>query len=242
MIYMNSYMFRDLSNLFWYGSPRYDRMQQRRGQRKEMGFLESIFSFVFGDGNPNLDFEERRWKMVGTPWWLVFVCMICLPIQDSCRSQRPRRGRRGIQSGSIWRQAQAADIIIAAGLRTCSGCLPGQPSVSAAWSEFTRARAGPVRVKLCKHTSSPAECHHCLQLIPGHWLVNYPGVGRSVHSCHVWKQAVSPTAALAMPAGPQQSTVHQSIPSYHCEAVHVAARSHASGSAHRCWCEEDAGS
>ena len=64
MIYMNSYMFRDLSNLFWYGSPRYDRMQQRRGQRKEMGFLESIFSFVFGDGNPNLDFEERRWKMV----------------------------------------------------------------------------------------------------------------------------------------------------------------------------------
>ena len=63
---MNSYMFRDLSNLFWYGSPRYDRMQQRRGQRKEMGFLESIFSFVFGDGNPNLDFEERRWKMVSS--------------------------------------------------------------------------------------------------------------------------------------------------------------------------------
>ena len=64
VLYMNSYMFQDLSYLFWYGSPRYDRMQQRRGRRGEMGFLESIFSFVFGDGNPNLDFEERRWKLV----------------------------------------------------------------------------------------------------------------------------------------------------------------------------------
>ena len=28
---------------------------------------------------------------------------------------------------------------------------------------------------------------------------------------------------------------------YHYEAVHVAARPHASGSVYRCWCEEDAG-
>ena len=40
-----------------------------------------------------------------------------------------------------------------------------------------------------------------------------------------WKRCGSPAA----PAG------------YHYEAVHVAARSHASGSLYRCWCEEDAG-
>lgn len=57
-------MFQDLSYLFWYGSPRYTRMQQQRGRKGDMGFLESIFSFVFGDGSPNLDFEERRWKLV----------------------------------------------------------------------------------------------------------------------------------------------------------------------------------
>jgi uncharacterized membrane protein YgcG len=31
----------------------------------EMGFLESVFSFVFGDGDPNEDFEPRRWEAVG---------------------------------------------------------------------------------------------------------------------------------------------------------------------------------
>ena len=69
---MNSYMFQDLSYLFWYGSPRYDRMQQRRGRKGQMGFLESIFSFVFGDGNPNLDFEERRWKLVRSQALMAF--------------------------------------------------------------------------------------------------------------------------------------------------------------------------
>lgn len=29
-----------------------------------MSFLESVFSFVFGDGDPNVDFEEKRWQMV----------------------------------------------------------------------------------------------------------------------------------------------------------------------------------
>lgn len=24
--------------------------------------MEAIFSFVFGDGDPNADFEERRWQ------------------------------------------------------------------------------------------------------------------------------------------------------------------------------------
>ena len=38
------------------------------------------------------------------------------------------------------------------------------------------------------------------------------------------------------------SALQASMPSCNiCEAVHVAARSYASGSVYRCWCEEDAG-
>ncbi|MGF1512295.1 MAG: hypothetical protein ACFB5Z_01165 [Elainellaceae cyanobacterium] len=40
---------------------------QQRGQRageNQMNFLEAIFSFLFGDGNPNADLEERRWQTV----------------------------------------------------------------------------------------------------------------------------------------------------------------------------------
>ncbi len=29
-----------------------------------MSFLESVFSFLFGDGNPNSDLEERRFKAI----------------------------------------------------------------------------------------------------------------------------------------------------------------------------------
>lgn len=31
----------------------------------KMNFFQAIFSFVFGDGDPNLDWEERRWQTVG---------------------------------------------------------------------------------------------------------------------------------------------------------------------------------
>lgn len=31
---------------------------------REMGFLESIFSFVFGDGDPNEGYEEERWGTI----------------------------------------------------------------------------------------------------------------------------------------------------------------------------------
>jgi hypothetical protein len=36
------------------------------GRQEEMNFLESIFSFLFGDGDPNADLEERRWQTIGT--------------------------------------------------------------------------------------------------------------------------------------------------------------------------------
>jgi cell division protein FtsB len=31
---------------------------------ERMGFLESVFSFLFGDGDPNAELEERRWRAV----------------------------------------------------------------------------------------------------------------------------------------------------------------------------------
>lgn len=44
----------------WYYRHRRERMASGQG----MGFLEAIFSFVFGDGNPNADYDKRRWQMV----------------------------------------------------------------------------------------------------------------------------------------------------------------------------------
>jgi hypothetical protein len=43
-----------------------DYYRRRRRVEKEdgMNFIESIFSFVFGDGDPNDGLEDKRWKMV----------------------------------------------------------------------------------------------------------------------------------------------------------------------------------
>ena len=61
------------SDFFWFFSPHYyDRPQRRNRSRSrlndkpEMNFLEATFSFLFGDGNPNADREERRWQAIGT--------------------------------------------------------------------------------------------------------------------------------------------------------------------------------
>jgi hypothetical protein len=56
-------------NLFWYFSPNYydAPYQQRRHdsrQGSELNFLEAVFSFLFGDGNPNANLEERRWQEI----------------------------------------------------------------------------------------------------------------------------------------------------------------------------------
>jgi len=60
-------------DLFWIFSPRYydnvpyQRQRQSGGytRNREMNFLEAIFSFLFGDGNPNRDLEARRWQEIG---------------------------------------------------------------------------------------------------------------------------------------------------------------------------------
>ncbi|CAL4887548.1 unnamed protein product [Urochloa decumbens] len=52
------------TDMFWYLDADYYR---RRRVEKEngMNFIESVFSFVFGDGDPNDGLEEKRWKMIG---------------------------------------------------------------------------------------------------------------------------------------------------------------------------------
>mmetsp|Transcript_15225 Transcript_15225/g.49983 ORF Transcript_15225/g.49983 Transcript_15225/m.49983 type:complete len:513 (+) Transcript_15225:14-1552(+) len=53
-------------DFFWYWDPYYEQRRRERMQAgEEMNFLEAIFSFVFGDGDPNASFEERRWRAVG---------------------------------------------------------------------------------------------------------------------------------------------------------------------------------
>jgi hypothetical protein len=38
----------------------------RREADRPLNFLEAIYSFLFGDGNPNADLEDRRWQAIGT--------------------------------------------------------------------------------------------------------------------------------------------------------------------------------
>lgn len=40
------------------------RTTTRESSGSSLNFLEAIYSFLFGDGNPNADIEERRWQLV----------------------------------------------------------------------------------------------------------------------------------------------------------------------------------
>jgi hypothetical protein len=61
-------------DIFWLFDPGYNgnrnRYRNRRANAseppKKMNFLEAIYSFLFGDGNPNYDLEARRWQEIGT--------------------------------------------------------------------------------------------------------------------------------------------------------------------------------
>ncbi|MBW4645645.1 MAG: hypothetical protein KME23_22105 [Goleter apudmare HA4340-LM2] len=57
-------------DLFWYFRPDYSRnYQERRRERRqqsELNFFEAVFSFLFGDGDPNYNLEERRWQEIAT--------------------------------------------------------------------------------------------------------------------------------------------------------------------------------
>ncbi len=44
----------------------YEPQQLRQRDPDEMNFLESVFSFLFGDGDPNANLEERRWREIAS--------------------------------------------------------------------------------------------------------------------------------------------------------------------------------
>jgi hypothetical protein len=50
---------------FWIFYPDYGtRYQQRRRESSNLNFFEAVFSFLFGDGNPNANLAERRWQQI----------------------------------------------------------------------------------------------------------------------------------------------------------------------------------
>ncbi len=62
-------------NMFTIFSPRYNQRYRQTSyspnnqlpkEKSELNFLESIYSFLFGDGNPNPNLEERRWQEIAT--------------------------------------------------------------------------------------------------------------------------------------------------------------------------------
>ncbi|KAG6479931.1 hypothetical protein ZIOFF_063407 [Zingiber officinale] len=55
-----TFLFRP-SDLFWY----WDMNYYRRRQMRQEGGMNFVFSFVFGDGDPNQGLEEERWKLIG---------------------------------------------------------------------------------------------------------------------------------------------------------------------------------
>eukprot|EP00200_Dunaliella_tertiolecta_P005458 CAMPEP_0202338920 /NCGR_PEP_ID=MMETSP1126-20121109/1004_1 /ASSEMBLY_ACC=CAM_ASM_000457 /TAXON_ID=3047 /ORGANISM="Dunaliella tertiolecta, Strain CCMP1320" /LENGTH=527 /DNA_ID=CAMNT_0048929397 /DNA_START=20 /DNA_END=1603 /DNA_ORIENTATION=- len=60
-------VFFNLTDLFYYFDPRLSpQARYERQSGEQMSLVAAIFSFVFGDGDPNATFEERRWKALGT--------------------------------------------------------------------------------------------------------------------------------------------------------------------------------
>ena len=59
------------ADIFWYFDPAPYRRENARGRfgsennGGKMSFLAAVFSFVFGDQDPNLTFDQERWASVG---------------------------------------------------------------------------------------------------------------------------------------------------------------------------------
>ncbi|GBF97383.1 hypothetical protein Rsub_11030 [Raphidocelis subcapitata] len=53
-------------DLWLWADPSYARhTRERIDSGREMNFVEGIFSWVFGDGDPNMTYQERRWRALG---------------------------------------------------------------------------------------------------------------------------------------------------------------------------------
>jgi hypothetical protein len=62
------YFWNDLIWIFYWNhdEPYYQQRSRLTGQKPQMSFLEAVFSFIFGDGNPNNNLEERKWSNIAT--------------------------------------------------------------------------------------------------------------------------------------------------------------------------------
>jgi len=67
MVFLPNFWFGP--NWFWFFDPNpyrhYPQGSHREQDPASMNFLEAIYSFLFGDGNPNADLEDRRWRTIG---------------------------------------------------------------------------------------------------------------------------------------------------------------------------------
>ncbi len=62
------YFWNDLIWIFYWNhdEPYYQQRSRKTGQKPQMSFLEAVFSFIFGDGNPNQNLEDRKWSDIAT--------------------------------------------------------------------------------------------------------------------------------------------------------------------------------
>ncbi|MFS8867612.1 hypothetical protein [Synechococcus sp. H65.1] len=61
------FYFPDLwvGNPFWSPYGGYSGQARPRREKSEMNFLEAVYSFLFGDGDPNANLEEERYALIG---------------------------------------------------------------------------------------------------------------------------------------------------------------------------------
>ena len=62
------YFWNDLVWIFYWNhdEPYYQQRSRLTDQKPQMSFLEAVFSFIFGDGNPNHNLEDRKWSDIAT--------------------------------------------------------------------------------------------------------------------------------------------------------------------------------
>lgn len=61
------------TDFFWFFYPSFNDNYYERREREvksdqtpsKMNFLAAVFSFLFGDGNPNFNLEQKRWQVIG---------------------------------------------------------------------------------------------------------------------------------------------------------------------------------
>lgn len=64
------YVFFDPTDIILIWDPRYGRHSRQRVEQGEgLTFVEAVFSFVFGDGNPNLNFEVSLGRAYVSVWF-----------------------------------------------------------------------------------------------------------------------------------------------------------------------------